>query len=76
MTSEVEGNDPFFYRLFGSMMSGNMHDMLTYFLNLKTIIFFGSKTKDPYKFILDYYERLHKLVIVHNYMFEFMSFRL
>lgn len=75
MTSEVKGNDPFFKRLLDSLMSGNMHDMLTNFLKLETTVFFGSKTKDAYKFILDYYERLHKLGIVHNYMLEFMSFK-
>lgn len=52
------------------------HDMLTKFVKMKPLIFVGFETKDKFKFIVNYNERLDKISIVEQHGVEFVTFQL
>lgn len=49
------------------------HDLLMIFLTIKAHLFHNVETEDVFKFIIDYYERLHKLGIMQQHSVEFMT---
>lgn len=68
MVSEVGGKlgtIAFFRLLLCLGMTCNEHELLTMFLKIKSPVFKGFECEDPCEFILNCYERHHKLGILH-----------
>ena len=76
MLGETIVNDAFFHPLLVSVVTQNMHGMLTMFLKLNPLFFLGSETNDNFEFILNYYVRLYKLGMVYQHVVEFVPFKL
>lgn len=55
-------------------MTGNEHKILTMFLKLNPLFYLGYKNEDVYEFVLNFYERIHKLGIIHQHEIEFLTF--
>lgn len=45
-------------------MIGTEHEFLTLFFKMNPLLFYGSRTKDSFEFIIDFYDRLQKLGIM------------
>lgn len=58
------------------IMTGNEHELLTKFLKMKLPFFQGSQLEYIFEFIIDFYERLHKLGIVQKHRIKLVTFLL
>lgn len=73
---EASGTETFLCSVLGPVMTRIEHGTLTKFHKLKPPVFHGIESEDAFDFILNCYERLRKLGIVHQHGVEFVTFRL
>lgn len=62
------------YLVLDFVMIGMEHNLLTKFFKMKPPIFQGTESEDALMFIIDCYERLHKMGIIQQQRFEFVTF--
>lgn len=58
----------------GPMMTKDKHELFYKFIKIKPPIFHRTESENAYKFIIDYYERLHKMGAVERYGVELVTF--
>lgn len=51
------------------------YDLFYKFIKLKTSIFNDTESENAYEFIIDFYERLHKMQVIRIYGVEFVTFQ-
>lgn len=70
---EASGTNAFPCQVLSLMITGTEHDMLTKFLKMKPQTFQGTEYENPFEFVMDCYERLHKMGIVRRLYAECRS---
>lgn len=71
----VSRTEDFFVR-FRHVMTRIKHGMLTRFMKMKPPIFDGFEIEDDLEFIVDCYDKLHKIDIMEQHSFKFVPFQL
>lgn len=56
-------------------MAGTKQKLITKFVKMKCPSFYAANSEDAFGFIIDLYERLHKLGIVQQHIVEFVIFQ-
>ena len=59
----------------GPIMTSDQHELFSKFLKLKPPVFKGAESMDAYDFLVDCHELLHKMGIVEQFCFEFVTYK-
>ena len=57
------------------IMTNDQHELFSKFLKLKPPVFKGAESMDAYDFLVDCHELLHKMGIVEQFCFEFVTYK-